>query len=338
MSLRWKIPELQQNFVDPNGVNQTMMQQSFQNNNAAQAAAQQMQGYRPTGTDQDVLNAGGQGGYRGLAPRGQQEQASYNQNRQKILGIQQEITNLEGQLQQIDAQIAAIDKDMGGLTPEEAKIAAKRASVGDMSAYDNMVARRNNGLSSAKTAMDGIANKLYEAEKLTYGLGVKNDDDRAAARNQIEVALRQAEEAAQKTGGKLPDNYYRLQAKLAEADQRDSELQNAREYANTFWSKEKDGSLSDVDIASAKEFIAKNPNSSETEKIREAVDKYEKKTGEAKAAEQRAQNAAYLLFKDLKDMNAADADRYYNSLSDKQKKNLKKYFKRDEKTKVWSKK
>lgn len=320
MALRWKIPELQQNFVDPEGVRATM---------ASQAASQSMQGYNPAGS---AASANMQGysqpeqnapGYRGMAPG----ESPMTQN---VLRLQQEIAELESQLQEVDAQIAAIDKDMGGLTPEEAQIAAKRASVGDMSAYDAMVSRRGNQFNTAKTAMDGINNKLYEAEKLTYGLDSKDDVDRAAARNQIEVALRQAEETAEKTGGKLPESYHRLKAKLEEADRRSEEVQNSREYANSFWSKAKANSLTDADIASAKEFVAKNPNNPEAEKIRDEVDKYEQKTNEAKAAAQREKNAAYQLYKDIKDLSKEQASAAYAGWTEKQKKAFKKYYKFDE--------
>jgi succinate dehydrogenase/fumarate reductase flavoprotein subunit len=125
------------------------------------------------------------------------------------------IQEKEAELQGIMDRIAEIDKATPSLSknPREWEIAAKRAEIGDMSAYDNLVSRGN----TDATAAYGIENELYNAEKLTWGLYSKSSssaEDRAIARSNIEASLRRAEDWARKSGKELPDSYYRLRAAL----------------------------------------------------------------------------------------------------------------------------
>ena len=122
------------------------------------------------------------------------------------------LRSLEARLADIDSKLAAFDKANPGFNPDAAEIAAKRAEIGDFSAYDNMVGRQG----SQNADPTGIENELYNAEKLTWGLKSKSGEEKEIAKANIEASLRRAEEWADKTGGKLPMSYHRLKAQLEE--------------------------------------------------------------------------------------------------------------------------
>ena len=239
--------------------------------NSAAYAAEQMQGYVPGGPDAEpvVEDLGRRsGGDTGVASIQLREQAM------------QQIQQLETRLVEINNRIAEIDKTLpGGASNDKAwEIAAQRASIGDMSAYDSMMQRGATGAQSA----NAIDNALMDAEKLTWGLSADSEEDRKAARNQIEVALRKAERDAAQTGTKLPDSYYRLQAALEKSDDVGPNGMTAMEYANDLASKIESDDASDEDIKAGLVWAAQHPNSKYAKTIFDAAVAGKGKTKEAK--------------------------------------------------------
>ena len=242
----------------------------------------------------------------------------------------QQIQQLEARLSQINARIAEIDKSLpaGAGNDNAWEIAAQRASIGDMSAYDSMVQR---GATGAQTA-NAIDNALMDAEKLTWGLNAKDDEDRMAARNQIEVALRKAERDAAQTGTKLPDSYYRLKNAL-EADVGG----NASSLVNMLKYKKEKGTLTDADREYVEEMMKGKENSKEYETLMSFWKDSKGSTAEAKAKAKAEKDAAYLDFKDVKDLgnNAAGQPKIFEVMQvweDKRRKRFLKYYNVDPKT------
>lgn len=342
MSLRWKnqLPQLQPNFVDPAGVNATMMQ-GYQPGvipTTASYAAQDMQGYNPNnvymGRVSDRAGQPGSGnGYqfdsREIDEYTAQKDAEAQALQQREQAMQQ-IQQLEARLNEINTRIAEIDKSLpaGAGNDKAWEIAAQRASIGDMSAYDSMVQRGATGAQSA----NAIDNALMDAEKLTWGLNAKDDEDRRAARNQIEVALRKAERDAAQTGTKLPDSYYRLKNAL-EADVGG----NASSLVNMLKYKKEKGTLTDADREYVEEMMKGKENSKEYETLMSFWKDSKGSTTEAKAKAKAEKDAAYLDFKDVKDLgnNAAGQPKIFEVMQgweDKRRKRFLKYYKVDEKT------
>lgn len=341
MSLRWKnqLPQLQPNFVDPAGVNATMMQGYQPGVNSPSAyASQNMAGYNPNnvymGRISDRAGQPGSGnGYqfdsREIDAYTAQKDAEAQSLQQREQAMQQ-IQQLEARLNEINTRIAEIDKSLpaGAGNDNAWEIAAQRASIGDMSAYDSMVQRGATGAQSA----NAIDNALMDAEKLTWGLNAKDDEDRMAARNQIEVALRKAERDAAQTGTKLPDSYYRLKNAL-EADVGG----NASSLVNMLKYKKEKGTLTDADREYVEEMMKGKENSKEYETLMSFWTGSKGATAEAKAKAKREKDAAYLDFKDVKDLgnNAAGHPKIFDVMQgweDKRRKRFLKYYNVDEKT------
>ena len=118
--------------------------------------------------------------------------------------INAQIRDKEAKLAAIESEIAQIDRQYPELKDggQQWEIAAKRAEIGDMSAYDSMMARGQ----QAGAQSSAIEGELKAAERLLWGLKSKNTEDREIARNQIEVALRSAEEWKDKTGQPMPES------------------------------------------------------------------------------------------------------------------------------------
>ena len=275
MDFRWK------NFGTPAGV----------------VAAQNMQGYVPgyvgreprAVPEESVISPSGTfgGGNRGPGQEAMQQfQPGYFENAERVQ-LQARYQQLQNELAQVDAQIAEVKKKYPGITNErEWRIAAKRAEIGDMSAYDNMMARGQNYGEKA----NGIENMLYEAMKLTWGLDAKSDEDRAFARNQIEVALRKAESEAARTGVKLPAIYDELKATLNPQQATPGATQgatgnwagkNAREIGNELESLKRAKKLHDSDLAELQKIADASSNKEETETIQKLIKEYQGKTVEA---------------------------------------------------------
>ena len=340
MSLRWKnqLPQLQPNFVDPAGVNAARMQ-GYQPGvvpTPESYSAQDMAGYNPNnvymGRVSDRAGQPGSGnGYqfdsREIDEYTAQKDAEAQAMQQREQAMQQ-IQQLEARLDEINKRIAEIDKSMpaGAGNDKYWEIAAQRASIGDMSAYDSMVQR---GATGSQTA-NAIDNALMDAEKLTWGLNAKDDEDRMAARNQIEVALRKAERDASQTGTKLPDSYYRLKNALA-ADVGG----NASSLVNMLKYKKEKGTLTDADREYVEEMMKGKENSKEYETLMSFWKDSKGGTTEAKAKAKAEDKRITDMATELENMSPDAQNDYWNKLSHKDKvKLLKKgkwdkgYFKR----------
>ena len=295
-------------------------------------AAAYMQGYNPTNPVPATVTE--QPRWNGMPSRAPQEFNNAGQG--AVTGetipfeqyqIQKQIEQLEAQLRDIDARIAQIDKEVPGIGGNEWEIAAKRAEVGDYAAYDNIVNRGQNRIASANSAADGIKNELYNAAKLTWGLKAKNSDDREAARNQIEVALVKAEEAAVKNGTELPQIYYDLKSKLDEIDAEgsgnDAEgILNGEQWENKVYTAVKDGTYDKAMEKEALKFVADYPNDPRSKEIAKIVEDNKGNTKEARAEAARQKKAAKNLYNEAKNMSKDDLFNWYHNLTDKQRKLL----------------
>lgn len=303
--------------------------------------AQQMQGYRPNyagrspfdispePTKYDVVDAGAYGGL--LRSGNIEDQQSYanNQIAQQEASLKTQLMQLESELVQIDAQIAEIEKTLPkGVSDAEWEIAAKRAEIGDNSAYDNLVSRGYSQMETARANDTNIANEIYNAEKLSWGLNAKSDEDRLMAANAIDVSLRKAEDMARKTGTQLPPNYYALKAKLDEYNRGNTPPngKNARVFDNTFYTKAQSGTLHDSDIAEAEKYLAENPNSDDASKVKDFIAAYRYKTVEAKERYKENKQKAEKIYKKLSSASKDEAKKIWTNLSNKDAKIFKQFY------------
>lgn len=210
--------------------------------------------------------------------------------------IQQEISTLRTELAGVEQQIQEIDARYPRLKggDKEWEIAAKRAEIGDMSAYDSMM---NRGAGAASAA-SGIENGLYNAGKLLYGLDSKDDYEQGAFANQIEMELRKAEEWAHRNPGQqLPpiyqdvkNRYDEWKAKKDNAGPANEDsgfiVDNADKTVNSLEAMVKNGTYDRAKEAAGYEWVKNNPNSPYTKTIREwlKANKYNTKEAKAEAA------------------------------------------------------
>lgn len=326
MAYRWKVPELNASFVDPQGV------QAYQQSAASAAsanAAQQMQGYHPTGTDMYGMNEGVDRS--GLGDYNQAQEYEQQQKRQEV---QAKISELQQQLAQVDAQIEAINQKLGGVSDRDLSIAAARAEAGDYSAYDNMISRAANREQANKTAANNRSAELQNARKLVWGLNSKDSDQQAAAFNQVDLALEKFERKAQELGinPESDPDYRALKAERDKAAGAVKENQNARETATDWWKKVNDKTLTDNDIKTLEDKIASDPNNPEVEELRKLVDENKGKTVEARARYTRRKNAAYQKAKALQDATPESAINEWNSMTEAERKEFSKFYTVDIKT------
>ena len=321
MDFRWKVPELKPNFVDPQGVRSTM-------------AAQQMQGYAPN----PQPNMGGyqpnvQPNVRGMAPSqaAQQNNAALaEQNYQQFVkddaALQekkQKLATLEQQLMKIDSDLAQLQQ---GGADEEKAIAAKLAEIGDTSLYQGILAREQNQAAQQKSSAAGIDNMLYEADKLTFGLDSKSEEERNAVRQNIRATLDRAEEIAKQTGTQLPEKYYRLRDKLEGSDKASIVYESERKRANEWWAKARNKTLTDKDIAEVKDFIEKHPDSDAATQLRPLVEQYAPQTVESKAAASKRKNDAKNLYAILSDLPRDEQARRIRNLTNAEYKLLEDFY------------
>ena len=202
-----------------------------------------------------------------------------------------EIAQLQEELASIEARIEEIDR----LNPELARnpgaweIAAKRAEVGDMSAYDSMVGR-----SAQAGNASGIENELYNAYKLLYGLDAENDKEQGAYANQIETALRRADEwSARNPNAKMPPIYADLKARYdawvakkgthaGTPEAPGITVDNADKTINAMTSKLKAKSYTRADEKALQKWVDANPNSPYAKEIQEFVSAHAYETVEAR--------------------------------------------------------
>lgn len=237
------------------------------------------------------------------------------------------LRSLEARLADIDAKLAAFDKANPGFNPDAAEIAAKRAEIGDFSAYDNMQGR---GAQNADPT--GIENELYNAEKLTWGLKSKSGEEKEIAKANIEATLRRAEEWADKTGGKLPMSYHRLKAAIdgmgaTTGDDYKTEL----EWSNDFYTKALNKTLADEDIEKANAFIARHPDSEVSRALQSIVKGYKGKTMESKARNAKEEKDAKAIYSEIANLPIEDQFKAFRSWSDEKKNLFRKYYNIDPK-------
>lgn len=232
--------------------------------------------------------------------------------------INAQIREKEARLASVEARIADIDRQYPELKNggQEWEIAAKRAEIGDMSAYDSMMARGQ----QAGAQVGAIEGELKNAEKLTWGLNSKSDEDRAMARNQIEVALRSAEEWQDKTGQQLPASYYRLKEALGNSGTASTGEMNAREYANDLALKIYRGTATDKDVENGIAWAEKNPNSEEAKMIMDAAKEAKTKTVEAKKKATAYAKKIDGMVSGIEGKSSAEQNAWWNNLSEKDKK------------------
>lgn len=315
MDFRWKklgrnLPNVQPNFVDPQGVRATIAQQ-------------QMAGHRPN-PQVNVPNPQGpsRSPVQPTSGEGYQFDSSgidqFNAKKEKLIA-------LKGRLAAIDGKLA----ELKATAPDDEKaIAAKLMEIGDASAYQGILARQQGQADQNNASAAAIDNMLFEAEKLTWGLKSKNAEDREIVRSNIGVTLRRAEDAARKQGVDLSKNesYQRLQAAMAEGDKASSVYEGEENFANTLWSKSQAGNLRDADIEEAKTWIEEHPDSQFASKVIQVVQEYAPKTTEAKARVSKRKNDARNLYDILSDLPKAEQAHRIRNLTNAEYKLLEDYY------------
>lgn len=276
----------------------------------AEVAAQQMAGYNP----QQQRGVPFQSAPGGMQPP--PDMTAYGESLQAAsdrAGILQQIEEKEARLASIEAKIADIDRQYPELKDggQQWEIAAKRAEIGDMSAYDSMMARGQ----QAGAQSSAIESELKAAEKLLWGLESKNDEDRAMAKNQIEVALRSAEEWQNKTGQPLPESYNRLRSAL----ERGTVGQNVNETVNYFKYKMLNKTLTDEDRKYIDEVIRPRMNSEEFDRLYGFLQESKGKTVESRAAADAFATKIDNMVKGIEGKTPQEQNAWWNGLSKKEK-------------------
>lgn len=242
-----------------------------------------------------------------------------------------EIAQLQQELASIEARIAEIDR----LNPELARnpaaweIAAKRAEVGDMSAYDSMVNRANQ-----EGQASGIENELYNAYKLTYGLEAQNDYEQGAYANQIETALRRADEwSARNPNAKMPPIYADLRARYdawkagkgnggSEGPAGTITVDNADKTINEMTSKLKAKTYSRADEKALQKWVDGNSNSPYAKPLQEFIDAHKGDTVEARSAAAARKKAAKEKIAELQKLSVKEQERQFSVLDEKLKEDI----------------
>lgn len=276
----------------------------------AEVAAQQMAGYNP----QQQRGVPFQSAPGGMQPP--PDMTGYGESLQAAsdrAGVLQQIEEKEARLASIEAKIADIDRQYPELKDggQQWEIAAKRAEIGDMSAYDSMMARGQ----QAGAQSSAIESELKAAEKLLWGLESKNDEDRAMAKNQIEVALRSAEEWQDKTGQPLPESYNRLRSAL----ERGTGGQNVNETVNYFKYKMLNKTLTDDDRKYIDEVIRPRMNSEEFDRLYGFLQESKGKTVESRAAADAFATKIDNMVKGIEGKTPQEQNAWWNGLPKKEK-------------------
>lgn len=237
------------------------------------------------------------------------------------------LRSLEARLADIDAKLAAFDKDNPGFNPDAVEIAAKRAEIGDFSAYDNFQGR---GAQNADPT--GIENELYNAEKLTWGLKSKSGEEKEIAKANIEATLRRAEEWADKTGGKLPMSYHRLKAQLDGVGGSVGDDRSELEWSNRIYTKTLNKQLTDADIKEMTDYIEKNPDRELSKALQPIVKEYKGETVEAIEEDERMRAKARSIYDEIANLPIDSQFKAFESWGPKKRRLFRKYYKIDPKT------
>lgn len=240
------------------------------------------------------------------------------------------IQQLQAELATVESQIKELDRQNPGLKnmdPARVEIAAKRAEVGDMSAYDNMV---QGGGSSGMQAVNAIDNALMDAEKLIPGLTDKNTQDYAYAKQMLEVSLRKAERDAAQQGVELPASYYRIKAAL----DRQPDGMNDDALINLLTYKQAAGKLTPEDREAVEALIKEDPNSARAQKLlafwTDSKGKTDEDIRKAKALAARAKS----VFTDMLSKPVAEQEKILMVMDKKLKEAFLRKYKWDAKTGV----
>lgn len=241
---------------------------------------------------------------------------------QQRMNNRAELDRLKNELAQVDAQIARLDKELPA-SEQEIEIAAKRAELGDMSAYDSLVRGGSGKIASTRTA---IENELKNAEKLTWALDSQTDEQRRQALNEIEVALRSAEEAQEK-GVELPDSYRRLKNAIAPYKNGfQQSTGNFTELINQMKYKLSKGKLTEDDREYIETVIKPNMNSEKFDELFGFLQESKGKTVEARNDARIAKEERKKEYERLVPLPVTEQLRIINSWSDKKKKDFMKEY------------
>lgn len=319
MAFRWKTPDFNAPVVDPQGVQAYQQQQAMGNSAQALNAANAMKGYQPNL----------QPNYRGMAPsqatqagNAQLAQQNYNQFMQddaSLQGKRQQLEQLKAQLAEIDKQIATVEA--GGANEEKA-IAAKLAEIGDTSLYQGIIAREQGNAERQKSNASSIDNMLFEADKLSWGLNSKSDEDRGIYKQNIQAILDRAKQVADQTGTPLPQKYRELEKKLQDSDNAASAYESERRRANELYILQRNGGLEDSHIKEMEDYIKKNPNSEIATQYRQLIEQYKGKTKESKAYASKRKKDADDLYYSLSGLSKEELTRRIANMSPRERKLL----------------
>ena len=312
MAFRWKTPDFNAPVVDPQGVQAYQQQQAMGNSAQALNAANAMKGYQPNL----------QPNYRGMAPsqatqagNAQLAQQNYNQFMQddaSLQGKRQQLEQLKAQLAEIDKQIATVE---AGGADEEKAIAAKLAEIGDTSLYQGIIAREQGNAERQKSNASSIDNLLFEADKLSWGLNSKSDEDWGYVKQNIQAVLDRAKQVADQTGTPLPQKYRELEKKLQDSDNAASAYESERRRANDLWLKARNKTLENADIQEMEDYIKSNPNSEIAGQYRQLIEQYQGKTKQSKATASKRKQDAKDLYSVLSDLPRDEQTRRIRNLS-----------------------
>lgn len=310
MDFRWKVPELKPNFVDPQGVRSTM-------------AAQQMQGYAPNAQAMNAANA--MQGYKPNVPTSsafnneQLAQQNYDSFNSELQEKKQRLAVLENKLAEIDNNIAQLQQ---GGADEEKAIAAKLAEIGDTSLYQGILSREQNQAAQQKSNASSIDNMLFEADKLSWGLNSKSDEERGIVKQNIQAVLDRAKQVAEQTGTPLPPKYSELERKLEDSDKASMVYESDLKRANELYILYRKGGLEDSHIKEMEDYIEKNPNSEIATQYRQLIEQYKGKTKESRAAASKRKQDALDLYYSLNGLSKDEITKRIANMSPRERKLL----------------
>ena len=319
MAIRWKTPEINPALVDPAGVASYRQQQAMGNSYAGAGASDAMRGYQPNV----------QPNYRGMAPTQATQMSNAGIAEQNYNQFMQESAQMDSkrqQLEQLKARLNEIDKEIAAIqasgADEERSIAAKLAEIGDTSVYQGILAREQNRDAQSKSSASGIDNMLFEADKLSWGLNSKSDEDRNMVRQNIRAVLDRASEIASQTGARLPEKYFALRDKLEGSDNAERRYMSDRARANEWWDKARSKTLTDQDLEEARAFIRNNPNSDTATQLRPLIEQYSPKTVESRAAASKRKADAQAAARVLMDLSLDEQLRRWSNMTNSERKLL----------------
>lgn len=314
MDFRWKVPELKPNFVDPQGVRSTMAAQQMQGyapNTQAMNAANAMQGYKPNVPTSSAFN------------NEQLAQQNYDSFNSELQEKKQKLATLEQQLMKIDSDLAQLQQ---GGADEEKAIAAKLAEIGDTSLYQGILAREQNQAAQQKSNASSIDNMLFEADKLSWGLNSKSDEERGIVKQNIQAVLDRAKQVAEQTGTPLPPKYSELERKLEDSDKASLVLESDRKRSNELFLLARNGGLRDSHIKEMEDYIKKNPNSEIATQYRQLIEQYQGKTQESKATASKRKKDAVDLYYSLNGLSKEEITKRIANMSPRERKLLEDFY------------